>query len=1586
EGGAGAGAATAAGGNGSRAGPAARGPPSWRLVAGHTAHGVYKDWPAGEAVLLSLTEVPELRCLELETHRGVPYLRIGAAVTLELLAAQLQELAAAATAPYTAPAAAPTAAAEGDPTAAGGAGKPPHDNSNAVSGSGSSSAARLAKQLLTAAAAEAERGAGECAAECAAAAAAAEPHGAASCLGGVRQWAAETSAHLRRIAGPHVRNAASVGGNLVMAAERALPSDVATVLGAAGAEVELRLVAADAPTHGSVVRANLVDFVAARGMVPSGCGYILTAIRVPLPPADPRVKFWSQRIAERYSNAAAVANAAVMVRLAQPTAAATDHTDGGPAVPMVEDVRIIIGVRTAADRGGGAGGASGAQKAVAAHNARKLQDASALLLDGWLCRRAAAAEAALRGRPASVASVAAALAALVGGDLAATAAAGTPAAAVAEGLVAQGLMACLGLAVAAGGSATAAEAGGGCGRAGEERTAPSPARMAPPSLVAGRQSLPDPVDALAPVTQPLQKLGAKLQASGTAHYTEDAPLHSGALYGAFVLSSRAAARVAAVDATAALVVPGVVRWLGAADLQDLPGAVNRYERAPPPPPAADAGAGGGSGGGDMWPSGPEPVFLAVGERCAYAGQPVGLVLATSPWAAQRGAKAVTVQYSDKSGSSSGGGGGDTGTGPLLSIADGVRAGSFHRVRDIMVWCKPGSSYEGNSIVVAGGGSVQEALAEAGAVPAAAVAEAALGGSAAAEAATASPPPPPSTSASRVVSGRYSIPSQLHFYMETQSAVAWPDEDGSLVVHSSCQGPDMVQAAVATALGLPYNKVTVRCRRVGGAFGGKATLSRRVAVAAAVAAAATGRQVRIQVPRNVDAVMNGGRCDVDVSYVAVVSNDTAATTADCSAEATHGSPTAAAMPRLRALDIHAVLLGGAFLDLSWLDVMGLTLTVEGLYDIPAIRAEVALTRCHLPPRTAVRGPGEVEGTMIIEQIMEHVAAELEVDPEAFRAANFLRCPDQPQQQQQQLQRQPPQPSALLPVRKEGDAAAAPTQPRTPPQAESPPRQPSPQQGEVEVEAGAGAAAAEAAGDGAAMLAEGAEAAVAAASKPETEEPASKPGEVTHGAAPPAPAPAPVVTSPLGKRIPARLYTLPRMWGRLMRGEGWSRVKAEVAAFNYANLWRKRGVALLPARYGMYRGRKPAYVSLLPDGTVTVACHGVEMGQGLFTKVAQVAAQTLSEALPPSQRPLDMRCIRIADNSTELLPNGGVTGGSTSSELSCVAVRLACLKLVEGLQKVAVPKMAGREDYTFKDLVAAMMRGPESLAPMSAFAWGGQADLPESSSSSSSGQGGGAGGAGGEGGEGGGDEGPLEPLEPEYHVMGVAGALVEVDVLTGERRVLRADVLFDLGRPVNPAVDLGQVEGAFVQGMGMMLHEKALYDGGTGALVHNSTWNYKVPAAACAPEQLNVTILNDAPLITRGPVGSKACGEPPLLLSCVVLLALQRAAAAARRDAAGRLAGAPPGGPQRLPRLPAGTAASVGAAVDATAGIVARDASNGAHDGSGGGGGGGKDGPSRCCGAGRQAVAFRPLLAPASVERVRVACGDWRAAELLLKADL
>eukprot|EP00882_Tetradesmus_deserticola_P017059 GHRQ01018253.1.p1 GENE.GHRQ01018253.1~~GHRQ01018253.1.p1 ORF type:complete len:236 (+),score=94.02 GHRQ01018253.1:535-1242(+) len=140
--------------------------------------------------------------------------------------------------------------------------------------------------------------------------------------------------------------------------------------------------------------------------------------------------------------------------------------------------------------------------------------------------------------------------------------------------------------------------------------------------------------------------------------------------------------------------------------------------------------------------------------------------------------------------------------------------------------------------------------------------------------------------------------------------------------------------------------------------------------------------------------------------------------------------------------------------------------------------------------------------------------------------------------------------------------------------------------------------------------------------------------------------------------------------------------------------------------------------------------------------------------------------------------------------------------------------------------------------------------------------------------------------QYSTFGAALSEVELDVLTGERRVLRSSIMYDCGYSLNPGIDLGQVEGAFVMGLGVMLSEDVQVQPATGKLLSGTTWQYKIPHYDLIPHNFNVSFLKDAPN-PRGILSSKASGEPALLASASALMALQAAAGAAACEVAGLL---------------------------------------------------------------------------------------------------
>ncbi|XP_064601061.1 xanthine dehydrogenase-like [Liolophura sinensis] len=293
------------------------------------------------------------------------------------------------------------------------------------------------------------------------------------------------------------------------------------------------------------------------------------------------------------------------------------------------------------------------------------------------------------------------------------------------------------------------------------------------------------------------------------------------------------------------------------------------------------------------------------------------------------------------------------------------------------------------------------------------------------------------------------------------------------------------------------------------------------------------------------------------------------------------------------------------------------------------------------------------------------------------------------------------------------------------------------------------------------------------------------------------------------------------------------QAAVDVFNQNNRWKKKGLAVVPTKYIMVNDSSyNALVNIYAgDGSVTVTHAGIENGQGINTKVAQVCAYELGI-------PLDS--VKVLPTNSSANANTAVTGGSTTSEQNCEAVISACMTLNARM----APVKATMPNATWLELVKACYQKGVDL---SALAW------------------------------------VYGSSDRMYQCYGITCTEVELDVLTGEYLLLRSDILYDCGESMNPEIDIGQVEGAFVMGLGLWLTEKIKYDPVTGRNLTNTAWEYKPPSAKDIPVDFRVQLLKNAP----NPVGvlrSKAVGEPPLCMSCSALFALKHAISASRKDVA------------------------------------------------------------------------------------------------------
>ncbi|KAM3303274.1 aldehyde oxidase 4 [Capsicum chacoense] len=320
-----------------------------------------------------------------------------------------------------------------------------------------------------------------------------------------------------------------------------------------------------------------------------------------------------------------------------------------------------------------------------------------------------------------------------------------------------------------------------------------------------------------------------------------------------------------------------------------------------------------------------------------------------------------------------------------------------------------------------------------------------------------------------------------------------------------------------------------------------------------------------------------------------------------------------------------------------------------------------------------------------------------------------------------------------------------------------------------------------------------------------------------------------------------YTLPSIMDQVSISSRFIDRAMIVDEFNQKNTWKKRGIFRLPIVHEVNQHATPAKVSILQDGSIVCEVGGVEIGQGLWTKVKQVIAYALS-LIERSWSEELVEKVRIIQIDTLSLVQTGFTAESTKSESSCEAARLCCNILVERLipLKEKLHEQHGSIDWS------TLIREAEAQSiDLQAHAY----FVPDSSSG-------------------------------QYLNYGAAVSEVEIDILTGLPRILQSDIIYDCGQSLNPATDLGQIEGAFVQGIGYFMLEEYLTNE-DGLMVTNSTWTYHIPTIDTIPKRLNVRVLNSGHHKKRI-LSSKASGEPPLLLAATVHSAIRAAIREARKQ--------------------------------------------------------------------------------------------------------
>ena len=341
-----------------------------------------------------------------------------------------------------------------------------------------------------------------------------------------------------------------------------------------------------------------------------------------------------------------------------------------------------------------------------------------------------------------------------------------------------------------------------------------------------------------------------------------------------------------------------------------------------------------------------------------------------------------------------------------------------------------------------------------------------------------------------------------------------------------------------------------------------------------------------------------------------------------------------------------------------------------------------------------------------------------------------------------------------------------------------------------------------------------------------------------------------------------WNMPQLWAQFKDESKFEEREAAVDAFNSQNRWKKRGIAMMPLKYAANYINLSGCTTILsvhaPDGSVSVQSPACEMGQGGQTKVMAAVAATL-------QIPIEL--VSIFNPDTSVVANLMTDGASTGSEIMVESAVLACKEVLKRLEPVRDQLKTEKpdEELGWTDVTARafgpMPTDTRVLLTVTGFY------TQENS-----------GGIEGKQGRIWWDEEPQEPLW-KYYSTAAACSEVEVDCLTGEVVVTRADILYDCGHSLNPVLDMGQAQGGFVYGIGSYLLEEPLLDPATGENKCNGTWEYKPPSNHCVPNEFNVTFLKDSNN-TETLFGSKGIAEPPICLAFTAVSALQKAIAASR----------------------------------------------------------------------------------------------------------
>ncbi|KAJ3218506.1 hypothetical protein HDU67_005308 [Dinochytrium kinnereticum] len=328
-------------------------------------------------------------------------------------------------------------------------------------------------------------------------------------------------------------------------------------------------------------------------------------------------------------------------------------------------------------------------------------------------------------------------------------------------------------------------------------------------------------------------------------------------------------------------------------------------------------------------------------------------------------------------------------------------------------------------------------------------------------------------------------------------------------------------------------------------------------------------------------------------------------------------------------------------------------------------------------------------------------------------------------------------------------------------------------------------------------------------------------------------------------PLEDFHMDRVWSEALETSDYKARKLQAEEFNSKNRYKKRGIILMPTKFGLaftarFFNQAGALVHVYTDGSVLIAHGGTEMGQGLHTKMIQIAAEAFK---------IPVEKIHLSETSTNTVPNTSATAASVSSDINGMAILDACTQIMKRLDPVreANPGASWEEivQKAYFDRVNLSANGFYKTPDLT-YDWATNTGRMFS-----------------------------------YFTYGAACTEVEIDTLTGDHVVLRSDVVMDIGTPINPAIDIGQIEGAFAQGQGWCTIEEPLISPTSGFLLTRGPGGYKIPGFRDIPADFRVSIVKGSRNV-RAVHSSKAVGEPPLFMGASVFYAIKDAIKAARKE--------------------------------------------------------------------------------------------------------